>query len=188
MSLASSSLSTSLIFQEWVQLLVHRWFNPTTEPKTNTSLTTTPHDIVLSYQYAVDTLLHSSCVYWFKNSSTMYHSRWAKLCCSDKWTPNLTQRSSRLEQVSWRLCCMSSSLPGVQAGGTATSGTWTRYHGSRGRENMASCTLAFKVVLPLSFLWVKWVIQPCLTSKAAERGSAVMHIEGKELEIGSEWY
>lgn len=77
---------------------------------------------------------------------------------------------------------------GIQAGGTATPGTWTRCHGGRGRENMVNCTLVFKVVFPLSFLRLKQVTWPCLASKAAGRWGAVMHTEGEELEIGSEQY
>lgn len=77
---------------------------------------------------------------------------------------------------------------GIHAGGTATVGTLTSCHGSRGRESMGNCTLALKVVFPFSFLCLKQVTWPCLTSKAAERCNAVMHTEGKELEIGSEQY
>lgn len=55
-----------------------------------------------------------------------------------------------------------------------------------GGEGMVNCTLDFKVAFPLSFLWLKQVMWPCLTSKAAKRCNAVIHTESKELEIGSE--
>ena len=99
----------SLFFFEYMSLIFQvrskvgtSVVSPNRKPKTNTSLTTTPHDVVLPHY-----MLLILCVI---NSITMYQSGWAKLCCSNKWPPDLAQQSSCPTQDSWRLCCTSSSL------------------------------------------------------------------------------
>lgn len=84
----------SLIFQEWVQSwYISGFIQPQTKNKHKPYYHPSWH--CSSILYATNTLLHSTCVCWLRNSITMYHSGWAKSCCSNKWPPSLIQQKFR---------------------------------------------------------------------------------------------